>query len=174
MAIDLKRQSPLGTYLEHWKKASSPTRLHDDGKPVFYPRVVGARHRRYQSGMARVEGPRHRVLRRPSCIFKGEPPLNVALIDIDEGFRMMSRVEDIDRCAGEDRHAREVPCSSGRREAAALSRVHAGGGRQMSASARQRRGRRRRRIRSRASRAGHEPGRPDGAGHDARARRLRA
>jgi uncharacterized OB-fold protein len=28
--------------------------------------------------------------------YKGEPPLNVAMIDLDEGFRMMSRVEDID------------------------------------------------------------------------------
>jgi uncharacterized OB-fold protein len=28
--------------------------------------------------------------------YRDEPPLNVALIDLDEGFRMMSRVEDID------------------------------------------------------------------------------
>ena len=28
--------------------------------------------------------------------YKDEKPLNVALIDLDEGFRMMSRVEDID------------------------------------------------------------------------------
>ena len=28
--------------------------------------------------------------------YKDEPPLNVAMIDVDEGFRMMSRVEDID------------------------------------------------------------------------------
>ena len=28
--------------------------------------------------------------------YRNEPPLNVALIDLDEGFRMMSRVEDID------------------------------------------------------------------------------
>jgi uncharacterized OB-fold protein len=28
--------------------------------------------------------------------YKNEPPLNVALIDVDEGFRMMSRVEGID------------------------------------------------------------------------------
>ena len=28
--------------------------------------------------------------------YKGEAPLNVALIDMDEGFRLMSRVEDID------------------------------------------------------------------------------
>jgi len=28
--------------------------------------------------------------------YKGEPPLNVAMIDLDESFRMMSRVEDID------------------------------------------------------------------------------
>jgi uncharacterized OB-fold protein len=28
--------------------------------------------------------------------YKNEPPLNVALIDLDEGFRMMSRVEGID------------------------------------------------------------------------------
>ena len=31
-----------------------------------------------------------------SVHYKGEPPLNVAMIDLDEGFRMMSRVEDID------------------------------------------------------------------------------
>jgi uncharacterized OB-fold protein len=28
--------------------------------------------------------------------YKDEQPLNVALIDMDEGFRLMSRVEDID------------------------------------------------------------------------------
>ena len=39
---------------------------------------------------------------------KGEP-YNVALIDVDEGFRMMSRVEDIAPTRGENRHAREVP-----------------------------------------------------------------
>ena len=27
--------------------------------------------------------------------YKNEPPLNVALIDLDEGFRMMSRVEGL-------------------------------------------------------------------------------
>ncbi len=32
-------------------------------------------------------------------------PYNVALIDMDEGFRMMSRVEDIAPMRGEDRHA---------------------------------------------------------------------
>ena len=31
----------------------------------------------------------------PSCIRRRAIPYNVALIDIDEGFRMMSRVEDI-------------------------------------------------------------------------------
>jgi uncharacterized OB-fold protein len=27
--------------------------------------------------------------------YKGEPPLNIAIVELDEGFRMMSRVEDI-------------------------------------------------------------------------------
>jgi uncharacterized OB-fold protein len=30
---------------------------------------------------------------------KGEPPLNVSLVELDEGFRMMSRVEGVDAAA---------------------------------------------------------------------------
>jgi uncharacterized OB-fold protein len=36
-------------------------------------------------------------------------PYNVALIDCDEGFRLMSRVEDIAPMRREDRHAGEIP-----------------------------------------------------------------
>ena len=39
---------------------------------------------------------------------KGDP-YNVALIDVDEGFRMMSRVEDIATARRAYRHAGEVP-----------------------------------------------------------------
>ncbi len=93
---DLKQQSPLGTYLEHCKKGELAYQVcTDDGKPVFYPRVVAPK-----TGSANLEW---RVSKGLGTVYattvvhyKGEPPLNVALIDLDEGFRMMSRVEDLD------------------------------------------------------------------------------
>ena len=58
-------------------------------------------------------------------------PYNVALIDCDEGFRLMSRVEDIAPEQGEHRPARALPRAHARRRGATLSRVRAGGGRVM-------------------------------------------
>jgi uncharacterized OB-fold protein len=34
-----------------------------------------------------------RLIATTATHYKGEAPLNIALIDVDEGFRMMSRVE---------------------------------------------------------------------------------
>jgi len=93
---DLKQQSPYGVVLEHCKKGELAYQWSAaDGKAVFYPRVSAP-----GSGNARLEW---RVSKGLGTVYsttvvnyKGEPPLNVALIDLDEGFRMMSRVEDID------------------------------------------------------------------------------
>ena len=92
--MNLTEQSPLGTYIEHIKKGELAYQVADDGKPVFYPRAVapvtgGKLEWRVSKGLGTVYST-------TVMYFKGEPPLNVALIDVDEGFRMMSRVEDID------------------------------------------------------------------------------
>lgn len=94
--LDLKQRSPYGTYLEHCRKGELAYQVSAaDGKPVFYPRVTAP-----GTGRADLEW---RVSKGLGTVYattviysKNEPPLNVALIDLDEGFRMMSRVEDID------------------------------------------------------------------------------
>lgn len=92
-------ESPLAVYQAHlnkgelayqWDKAA--------GRAVFYPRVVSP-----YSGSIELEW---RVSKGLGTVyattvthaFQGEG-YNIALIDCDEGFRMMGRVEDIDPMA---------------------------------------------------------------------------
>jgi len=93
---DLKQNSPLNTYIGHCKKGELAYQLcGDDGTPVFFPRAFAPRtgspnlEWRISKGLGTVYAT-------TVVYYKNEPPLNVALIDLDEGFRMMSRVEDID------------------------------------------------------------------------------
>jgi len=93
---DLNQQSPYGAYLEHCKKGELAYQVcTDDGKPVFYPRVAAP-----GSGSTNLEWRVSKglgtVYATTVVYYKDEKPLNVALIDLDEGFRMMSRVEEID------------------------------------------------------------------------------
>lgn len=92
---DLKERSPYGVWLEHVRKGELAYQVEPGGKAVFYPRLVAP-----GSGDTQLEW---RVSKGLGTVYattvvhyKGEPPLNVALVDLDEGFRMMSRVEDID------------------------------------------------------------------------------
>lgn len=87
-------QSPLGTYLEHLKKGELAYQVTASGEAVFYPRVVapvtgGDLDWRVSKGLGTVYST-------TVVHYRDEPPLNVVLIDMDEGFRLMSRVEDID------------------------------------------------------------------------------
>ena len=91
----LTQQSPLGTYLEHLKKGELAYQVSEDGKAFFYPRIVAP-----VTGSEKLEW---RVSKGLGTVYtttvvytKDQPPHNVALIDVDEGFRMMSRVEDLD------------------------------------------------------------------------------
>lgn len=97
MAIpSLKERSPVGIYLEHCKKGELVYQVcTDDNTAVFFPRAVapvtgsGNLDWRVSKGLGTVHST-------TVVHYKNEAPLNVALIDLDEGFRMMSRVEDID------------------------------------------------------------------------------
>jgi uncharacterized OB-fold protein len=93
---DLMKQSPLGTYVEHLKKGEFAYQVcKDDGKAFFYPRAVapGSGSRNLEWRVSKGLGT---VYTTTVVHYKGEAPLNVAMIDMDEGFRLMSRVEDID------------------------------------------------------------------------------
>jgi uncharacterized OB-fold protein len=94
---DLSKQSPLGVYVDYCKKGQLAYQVcTDDNTPVFYPRTVAP-----NTASANLEW---RVSKGLGTVYsttvvhaaKDQPPHNVALIDIDEGYRMMSRVEGID------------------------------------------------------------------------------
>lgn len=93
---DLKKQSPLGVYMEHCRNGELAYQVcRDDGAVVFYPRAVAP-----LSGSTRLEW---RISKGLGTVYattvvygKDKPPYNVVLVDMDEGYRLMSRVEDID------------------------------------------------------------------------------
>ena len=87
--------SPLGTYLEYLEKGQLAYQFSPEAKAaIFYPRMIcpitGSDNLewRVSKGMGTVHA--------TTVVYpqRGDP-YNVALIDVDEGFRMMSRVEDI-------------------------------------------------------------------------------
>jgi uncharacterized OB-fold protein len=87
--------SPLKTYIDHLNRGELAYQFSPQaGRPVFYPRVVcpytGSEtlEWRVSKGLGTVHA--------TTVVHPAEgKPFNVALIDCDEGFRMMSRVEDI-------------------------------------------------------------------------------
>jgi uncharacterized OB-fold protein len=87
-------ESPLATYLAHLARGELAYQVDADGQALFFPRVAVPAGRR---------GPlRWQVSRGLGTVYattwiapKGETPYNVALIDMDEGFRLMSRVESV-------------------------------------------------------------------------------
>ena len=93
---DLKQKSPYGIYLEHCRKGELAYQVSTaGGKAVFYPRVAAPGSG--DTGLEwRVSKGQGTVYATTVVYYRNEPPLNVALIDLDEGFRMMSRVEGID------------------------------------------------------------------------------
>ena len=87
--------SPLATYISHLEKGELAYQFSPEaGRAVFYPRVICP-----FTGSAKLEW---RVSKGLGTVYattvvhpaEGKP-FNVALIDCDEGFRLMSRVEDI-------------------------------------------------------------------------------
>ena len=90
-----QQDSPLTTYLGHLARNELAYQFSPEaGRPVFYPRVICP-----FTGSDRLEW---RISKGLGTVYattvvhaqQGET-YNVALVDVDEGFRMMSRVEDI-------------------------------------------------------------------------------
>jgi uncharacterized protein len=89
------QDSPLRTYVDHLERGELVYQFSPDaGKAVFYPRVLcpftgGQRLEwRVSKGLGTVHA--------TTVVYPADgKPYNVALVDCDEGFRLMSRVEDI-------------------------------------------------------------------------------
>ena len=88
--------APLTTYIAHLERGELAYQFSPDaGRPVFYPRLLcpftgsDRLEWRVSKGLGTVHA--------TTVVHPGESkPFNVALIDCDEGFRLMSRVEGID------------------------------------------------------------------------------
>lgn len=87
--------SPLATYIAHLERGELAYQFSPSTNAVvFYPRVIAP-----GTGAADLEWRVSRGLGTVHATTAVHPqqgaPYNVALIDVDEGFRMMSRVEDV-------------------------------------------------------------------------------
>lgn len=92
--FDLAKASPNGVYMDYCQKDQLAFQRSPSGKAIFYPRIVEAK-----TG----EGLRWELSQGLGTVYsttviysRDEKPYNVALIDIDEGYRMMSRVEGVE------------------------------------------------------------------------------
>ena len=94
-AMDRTKESPLAVYQAHLDKGELAYQWSPQAnKAVFYPRVIcpftgsDRLEWRVSAGLGTVDAT---TVTHP----RDGAPYNVALIDCDEGFRLMSRVEDI-------------------------------------------------------------------------------
>ena len=89
------QDAPLKTYIDHLERGELAYQFSPEaGRAVFYPRVMCP-----FTGSARLEWRVSKGLGTVHATTVVHPsegaPFNIALIDCDEGFRLMSRVEDI-------------------------------------------------------------------------------
>jgi len=89
------QDSPLKTYLDHLARGELAYQFSGEaGRAVFYPRVIcpftgsDQLEWRISKGLGTVYA--------TTVVHPAEgKPFNVSLVDCDEGFRLMSRIEDI-------------------------------------------------------------------------------
>ena len=92
---DRVERSPLAVYQEHCERGELAYQVDGQGNAVFYPRLVAP-----GSGSAslawKVSAGLGTVYATTTLHPRNADAYDVSLIDVDEGFRMMSRVEGID------------------------------------------------------------------------------
>lgn len=94
--VDLTEISPRQKYLDHLKNGELAYQIcKDDGKAFFYPRVVapGSGSENLEWKVSQGLGT---VYSTTTVCPRGKDPYDVSLIDMDEGFRLMSRVDGLD------------------------------------------------------------------------------
>lgn len=91
---DRAAESPLEQYQAFLERGELAFQVDEAGRPLFYPRVAAPAGYRGELRW-QTSGGVGTVYATTWVSPKGEPAYNVALIDMDEGFRLMSRVESI-------------------------------------------------------------------------------
>ena len=91
---DAVERAPLAVFQDHCRRGELAYQVDAAGNAVFYPRVAapgsgGELDWRISAGLGTVYAT-------TTLHPRGGDPYDVSLIDVDEGFRMMSRVEGID------------------------------------------------------------------------------
>ena len=94
--VDLTGVSPRQEYLDYLKKGELAYQVcSETGQVVFYPRVVAP-----VSGNTNLEWKVSKglgtVYSTTTVCPRGKESYDVSLIDMDEGFRLMSRIETLD------------------------------------------------------------------------------
>jgi uncharacterized protein len=92
-------ESPLAQHIAHLKRGELGYQFSPSlGRAVFYPRVIAP-----ETGAADLEWRVSQGLGTVHATTVVHPrqgdPYNVCLVDVDEGFRMMSRVEEVPAAA---------------------------------------------------------------------------
>ncbi|MFN0004224.1 MAG: Zn-ribbon domain-containing OB-fold protein [Burkholderiaceae bacterium] len=91
--FNLTAESPLGIFKQFCEEGKLAYQVTPSGQAVFYPRIVAP-----QTGETlswQISNGEGTVYSTSVIHLKGIEPYNIALIDLDEGFRMMSRVEEM-------------------------------------------------------------------------------
>jgi len=92
--FDLAKASPNAVFMDYCQKDQLAFQRSPSGKAIFYPRIVEPKTGELLSWeLSKGVGT---VYSTTVIYSRDEKPYNVALIDLDEGYRMMSRVEGID------------------------------------------------------------------------------
>jgi uncharacterized protein len=94
--VDLTQISPRQQYLDHLKKGELAYQVcTDDGQVIFYPRAVapGTASENLEWKVSEGLGT---VYSTTTVCPRGKDTYDVSLIDMDEGFRLMSRIDGMD------------------------------------------------------------------------------
>jgi uncharacterized OB-fold protein len=92
---DKAEKSPLAVFREHCAKGELAYQAGPDGKAIYYPRIVapGTGSDKLKWKVSKGLGT---VYATTTLFPRNGKPYDVSLIDMDEGFRLMSRVESIE------------------------------------------------------------------------------
>lgn len=85
-------RSPADVFAEHCERGVLAYQVSPSGDPVFYPRLAapGGGEPAWRESAGRGVVQATTTVRR-----RGEDPYDVSIVELDEGFRMMSRVEGV-------------------------------------------------------------------------------
>ncbi|WP_251374440.1 Zn-ribbon domain-containing OB-fold protein [Polynucleobacter sp. MWH-Aus1W21] len=92
--FDLAKASPNSVYMDYCRNDQLAFQRSPSGQAIFYPRIVEPKTGNNLSW--EVSQGLGTVYSTTVIYLRDEKPYNVALIDVDEGYRMMSRVEGVD------------------------------------------------------------------------------